>query len=63
MAEIFLAVLCLIVGGVCLLLTLLVLWASAMERAATGSSSGRAAIWLLVIAFAGIGGGIAILVF
>jgi hypothetical protein len=61
-AEVILATLCLIGGGVCLLLTLLVLWAGALERAATGSSDGNSAIWFFILALAGIGGGIAIII-
>ena len=63
MAELILAVLCLIVGVICALLTLLSLYAGALERAATGSSEGGSAVWLFLIAVAGIGGGVAILVF
>lgn len=60
MAEIILAVLCIVVGAVCAVLTLLVLWAAALERAATGSSDDYGAIWLFAVA--GIAGGISILV-
>lgn len=64
MAEIILAVLCIVVGAVFALLTLLGLWAGGLEQAATGSTNGRAAvIWFAIIALAGIGGGISILVF
>lgn len=63
MADIILAVLCLIVGGAFALLTILAFWAGALEQAATGSSDGHGAIWFAIIALAGIGGGISILVF
>ena len=63
MAEIILAVLCLLGGGVCAFFTLLVLWAGALEQAATGSSDTSGALWLAALAVVGIAGGISILVF
>ena len=63
MAEIILAMLCLIVGAVFALLTILAFWAGALEHAATGSSDGHGAIWFAIIAVAGIGAGISIFVF
>lgn len=63
MAEIILAVLCILVGVVCGAGALLFAWASALEQAATGSSSLTGAAWLAILAVIGIGGGISILVF
>lgn len=62
MAEIILAVLCIVVGLACAALALLSAWAGALQRAATGSSDGLSALWFATIAIAGIGGGILILV-
>lgn len=63
MAEAILAVLCILLGVTAALLAVLSLWAGVSERAATGS--GGTGLWPLVfavIAVAGIGGGIAILI-
>lgn len=62
MAEVILAVLCIVVGVASLVMTLLALWAGALKQAATGSSDGISAHWFAIIAIAGIGGGILILV-
>lgn len=64
MSEIILAVLCIVIGVGSALLMLLALWASALEQAATGSTDGGTVIaWFALIAIAGIGGGVSILVF
>lgn len=64
MAEIILAWLCIIVGAGCAAVAMFAAWATALERAATGSSDNdRTAVWFALVAFAGIGGGILILVF
>lgn len=62
-AEIVLAILLIVAGLVCAIGTILALWADALEQAATGSHRGGH-VWLIlsILAFAGVGGGIAILV-
>lgn len=57
MAEIILGILCLLAGVVCCFLALLVLWAGALERSATGS--GGTGYWPLILALIGIAGLIA----
>lgn len=62
MAEIILAVLCIVIGVACAALALLSAWAGALKQAATGSSDGISGVWFALVAVAGIGGGILILV-
>lgn len=62
MAEIILAILCIVVGVVCAALAVLTAWAGALKQAATGSSEGTSGLLFAILAIAGIGGGILILV-
>ncbi len=64
-AEFILAVLFIVLGLACGLSAVVVLWAGALERAATGYVQGANGAWatvLALIAVAGIGGGLLILI-
>jgi hypothetical protein len=64
-AEYVLAVLCIFLGTICGLSSLVVLWGGAMKRAATGETDAATGNWALFLAFlavAGVGGGTLIFV-
>ena len=64
MAETILAILCILAGVICGGIALLVLWANAMGGVTNASAvNNRPSLVLAILAVAGIGGGIAILIF
>lgn len=64
MAEFILAILCILAGVVCGLGALLVLWANAMGGVTNASAVNNwPSLVLAILAVAGVGGGIAILIF
>lgn len=64
MAEIILAILCILAGVACGLGVTIVLWANAMGGVTNSSAVNNwPALVLAILAVAGVGGGIAILIF
>lgn len=64
MAEIILAILCILAGVICGLGALLALWANAMGGVTNASAvNNKPSLVLAVLAIVGVAGGIAILIF